>query len=285
MVLKAPAKINIGLHILAKRSDGFHDIETIFFPVLLFDEIRILISRADKDMNSIIIKSEKSLVPINRNNTCVKAIEAFFRNFNITDFFKIEVTLKKNIPIGGGLGGGSSDAGAVLRFLIRYFNIDIAVNRKQIMETALEIGSDVPFFLIQKPCYATGRGEHLRILKDFIVNYDIMLVNPNLHVSTKWAYGNLNITEGKRSEPVLADVHEFGSVNKDIFSNDFEEIVFGKYPVLFGVKEELYKYGAAFASLSGSGAVMYGFFEKSNRDKMKSAFAHFNKLGYFIHEG
>lgn len=281
MILKAPAKINIGLRILNKREDGFHNIETIFYPVKLYDDINIHIAKSATDTNSIIVKTEKQSVPLNRNNTCFKAVEAIFKAFIIRETYKIEIILNKNIPIGGGLGGGSSDAGAIIRHLLKYFNINLAENRDKVMNAALEVGSDVPFFLIQKPCYATGKGEKLHLLNNFILDYDILLVNPNQHVSTKWAYENLGFKEGDSFPPALSGVTAFNPDDKELFRNDFENVVFKKFPLLQSTKETLLNKGAVFSSMSGSGAVIYGLFSKTDRDKLYSARNEFKEAGYF----
>lgn len=285
MIIKAPAKINIGLRILNKRNDGFHSIETIFYPVKLHDRLEVNIAPSDSDINSIIIKTERHTVPISKTNTCFKVIEAFFKNFRIRETYRISIFLEKNIPIGGGLGGGSSDAGSLLRYLINHFGIDINSNRKKIIETALTVGSDVPFFLIQKPCYATGRGEKMKILSDFRVNYEILLVNPNKHVSTKWAYENLNFDTDMNKEPVLTAADKFDVGNPGLFRNDFEDAVFPKYPELAEVKKQLIEFGAVFASMSGSGAVLYGFFERNDQDGIKKARRAFESSGYFVSAG
>lgn len=281
MILKAPAKINLGLRILNKREDGFHNIETIFYPVKLYDLINIHISKSATDTNSIIVKTEKQIVPLSKNNTCFKAVEAVFKAFRIRETYRIEITLEKHIPVGGGLGGGSSDAGTIIRYLLKYFNINLSENRDKVIQAALEVGSDVPFFLIQKPCYASGKGEKLHLLNDFRLDYDILLVNPNQHVSTKWAYENLGFEEGMAVEPVLRGVNTFKPEDKELFSNDFERVVYQKYPVLKNTKEALLEKGAVFASLSGSGAVIYGLFEKSDRDKLISAYDTFKAAGDF----
>jgi 4-diphosphocytidyl-2-C-methyl-D-erythritol kinase len=282
MIIKAPAKINIGLRILNNRDDGYHTIETIFYPVKLFDKIDVSILPSDTDLNSVIIKTEKHAIPLTKTNTCVKIIEAFFQEFRIKETFKINIFLEKNIPIGGGLGGGSSDAGSLLRYLVNFFKIDIAENRQKIMDVALSVGSDVPFFLLQKPCYATGRGEKLKSLSMFMLDYDVLLVNPNKHVSTKWAYENLNFDGNIKKETILSGVKVFDIENKNLFENEFETVVFEKYPELAEVKSQLVSFGADFASLSGSGAVLYGLFDRNGGGKIKSAFNNFKALDYFV---
>lgn len=281
MLIKAPAKINVGLRILSKRDDGFHNLETIFYPVKLYDELIFQIHKSDAGTNSVIIRTEKNPVHLNKNNTCFKAVQSFFKTFRIKENFKIEIKLRKNIPIGGGLGGGSSDAGAVIRHLVRHFNINISTEKEKLLNCALEVGSDVPFFLIQKPCYATGKGENLHLLNTFVLDYDILLVNPNQHVSTKLAYESLGIQNGFSQEQILNGVTEFNPNDKELFVNDFEKVIFPKYPILEEVKNRLYKRGAVFSSMSGSGAVIYGFFNKDEKGKLNSAVNEFRKSGYF----
>lgn len=281
MIIQAPAKINIGLKILRKRNDGYHDLETIFYPVKLFDELNVRIDKSNSGKNSIILKSEKPSGTLNKNNTCFKAVKSFFNTFRIRENYKIEITLKKNIPVGGGLGGGSSDAGAILRYLVKYFNINVIEEKKKLIQCALDVGSDVPFFLIQKPCYATGKGEKLQLLSNFFLNYYILLVNPNQHVSTKIAYESLGLSVDYVKQPTLNAVNEFNPRDKELFANDFEKVIFPKYPILQEVKEALYEKGAVFASMSGSGAVIYAFFNKTDISKLKAVSTSFRKSGYF----
>jgi len=237
--LKSFSKINVGLRILRKRADGYHDLETIFYPLKLHDEILIEIDRSKTEFNSVLLKSNRSFIPLTKDNLCYKAIEKFFKAFKIRDSYKINLELKKFIPVGGGLGGGSSNAAAIIKCLIRYFNIDIIHNRKKILDLALSIGSDVPFFLVMKPCYAEGRGELMNMLPDFKIDCDIFIVNPNLHVSTSWAFEKINIDPENSKEPLLNKVNTFEADKKNIFINDFENIVFRKYEILKIIKDEL----------------------------------------------
>ncbi len=264
MTINSYAKINVGLRILRKREDGFHDLETIFYPVKLHDEISIKIEKSSTGFNSVILKSNKPYIPLTKDNLCYKASEIFFKAFNIKECYKISFDIRKNIPVGGGLGGGSSNAAAVLKFLLKFLNIDIAENRQKILDMALSIGSDVPFFLMSKPCYAEGRGEKMSVLPEFKIEYSILIINPNLHVSTKWAFEKLNLTPGIQKESSLKEIKKFDLSQADKFKNDFEDIVFEKYELLREVKETLLNMGAEFASMSGSGATMYGIFDKKN---------------------
>ena len=275
------AKINTGLRVIRKRDDGFHDLETIFYPVKLHDLISIEIQSSKKDHNSVIIKSDKPFIPLSKDNLCYKAIEQFFRIFRIKDNYNITLNINKNIPVGGGLGGGSSNAAAVIRFLINFMKIDIALNREQILNLALSIGSDVPFFLMLKPCYAGSRGEKMVFLKEFRINYDILIVNPNLHISTRWAFEKLNYRKGFSKPIVLKDVTKFEPGIFNLLGNDFEEVVFKKYSELKVIKDELTEMGAVFSSMSGTGATMFAMFDKNKKGTLKKCRDYYSGKNYF----
>lgn len=277
------AKINTGLRVLRKRDDGYHDLETIFYPVKLHDVIHIEIQSTLKDHNTVILKSDKSFIPLTKDNLCYKAIEHFFREFRIKDNYDISISINKNIPVGGGLGGGSSNAAAVIRFLVNYMKIDIEYNRNKILNLALSIGSDVPFFLMMKPCYAGSRGEKLILLKDFRINYDILIVNPNHHISTKWAFEKLNFRKGFSRAPVLNKIEKFEPGIFNLLENDFEEIVFSKFPEIKVIKNELLEMGARFSSMSGSGATMYGIFDKNKKGTLKKCREYYAAKKYFTY--
>ncbi|MCB0726918.1 MAG: 4-(cytidine 5'-diphospho)-2-C-methyl-D-erythritol kinase [Ignavibacteriae bacterium] len=281
--LKSYAKINFGLRILEKREDGFHNLETIFYPVKLHDKVKIKIQKSELPSNSVILRSNKSYIPLTKDNLCYKAVEYFFREFKISDYYRIEIELDKFIPVGGGLGGGSSNASVVIKFLLKYFKIDIAVHRKEILDLALKLGSDVPFFLIHKPCYASGRGEKITVLKEFVNTYDILIVNPNLHISTKWAFEKLNFEPGKKRDPVLNNVKYLNIENFSFLENDFENVVFNKYEELKNIKEELKKYGAVYSSMSGTGATMFGLFEKNKKGTLNKCRDYYKNKKYFTY--
>ncbi len=261
MLYKALAKINIGLRILSKREDGFHNLESIFYPVNLFDEINVDIFNSRENKNSVYISSDNPLIPLDRNNICYKIIINFFRIFNIRKTYIIKINIKKNIPIGGGLGGGSSDAAAVLKYLINFFNVDINKSRQDILRVASETGSDVPFFLVSKPCLARGKGEILSLLPDFKLNYNILVVNSGVHISTKWAYESLKFPDDIVKEPIYSDLKIFNESDINLYTNDFESIAFKKYGELSEIKNDFYYHGAFYSSMTGSGASIYGFFK------------------------
>lgn len=281
--LKSFAKINIGLRVLSKRSDGYHNLETIFHPIKLHDEISIKIEPTTTGTNSVILKFNKPFIPLTKDNLCYKAVEHFFKEFRIKDCYKFDLDIRKNIPVGGGLGGGSSNAAALLKCLIKFFKIDVSANRTAILETALSIGSDVPFFLILKSCYAEGRGEKITVLREFWPDFYTLIVNPNLHVSTKWAFQKLNVSNDSDKELILNTVKKFDYHNSHLFTNDFEEIVFKKYSVLRDIKDDIKRRGAIYASMSGSGATMFGFFEKTNKEALKNCQEYYVKKNFFTY--
>lgn len=280
--LKSFAKINIGLRILGKRADGYHDLETIFYPIKLHDEILISIEPSNAGYNSVILRSNKPYIPLNRENLCYRAVEDFFKVFNVHECYKIEMDIKKFIPVGGGLGGGSSNAASIIKLLVKYLGIDIEKNRRKILDLALSIGSDVPFFILQKPCYAVGRGEVMFMLPEFHIDHDILVVNPNMHVSTKWAFEKLNfVSSGK--PPILKDLKKFDLAKKDSLVNDFEKTIFDKYPDLKTIKEELVEMGAEYASMSGSGATMFGLFKKADANMLRKCRNYYSEKKFFTY--
>jgi 4-diphosphocytidyl-2-C-methyl-D-erythritol kinase len=279
-ILKSCAKINVGLRIKNKRDDGFHNIETIFYPIKLYDEIKLnseLVSGSIE--NKISLKCNKYYIPTGKNNICYKVIENFFDIFEIREKYYFKVFIKKNIPVGGGLGGGSSNAACVIIYLLKKFNINLVENRNKIMELALNAGSDVPFFLFMRPSYAAGRGEKINFLPDFNIDYDILIINPNIHISTKWAFENLKPVVNSDSEE-LNKIKNF-ILDPVLFRNDFEPVVFEKYPELQNIKNELLAKGAVLASLSGSGATMYGLFERNKKYLLSKAHQYYKQKNYF----
>ncbi|MFA5405730.1 MAG: hypothetical protein WC358_12435, partial [Ignavibacteria bacterium] len=174
------------------------------------------------------------------------------------------------------------DAAAILKYLIKYFNININERKSDIMNVALMVGSDVPFFLIQKPCLAQSRGEIITRLNDFnLDNFKLLLVNPNLHISTKWAFENLNYQIGDIHESGIKEVKDFNPSAKNLLQNDFEDIVFSKYAELGLIKKELLEFGSEFSSMSGSGATMYGLFNSNESESLKKAFEYYKAKNYF----
>lgn len=272
MKVKAPAKINLGLHVINNRKDGYHNIETVFYPISLYDELEI--NKGEK-FNFICSNSN---IELDKNNSILKAKIALEEEIGV----KLECTihLKKYIPIGAGLGGGSSDAAAVLKALNESYNLNISVSSLELL--AGKIGSDVPFFIKAVPCFATKKGEEMEEL-NLTLPFPILIVNPDIHISTKWAYENIKPLNPETNLQII-----FNSFNNDFerlreyVKNDFEKIVFNKFPSIKEIKEQLYKEGALFALMTGSGSTVFGIFP--DLITAKKAKRKFNKNYFtFIH--
>lgn len=256
MKIKAYAKINLGLRILQKRTDGFHDIETVFHRINLFDELDFLHSDA------ISMECDDPDILVDSSNLCIRAAILLKTRIGITR--GVHIKLKKNIPVGAGLGGGSSDAAAVLLHLPKFWGFDI--NKSVLNELALNLGSDVPYFLEDGSAYATGRGEKLVYFKlDF--PYWVLMVYPGIHVSTAWAYQSIKLITSRNERDLKALWQEYiHSPNKlnEYIKNDFESCVFEKYQQIKKLKISLYESGANFVQMSGSGSSVYAFFKEEN---------------------
>ena len=260
--ITAPAKINAGLRILSKRKDGYHNLETIFYPVKLSDVLTVKIRKISETTgnNVISVETDSKEKISGKNNICYKTAEIFLSNFEIIGSYKIDVYIKKNIPTGAGLGGGSSDAAALLKILLKHFRIKGSA--AAITRIALAAGSDVPFFLVGKAAYATGRGEKLTPLPQFRIKGKILLVNPGIHISTPWAFKALAIKGVKRK--LLNIVKKYSIDNSALMINDFERVVFSKYPEIEKIKYDMISSGAEYALMSGSGSTVYGVFKNED---------------------
>ncbi|TKJ40385.1 4-(cytidine 5'-diphospho)-2-C-methyl-D-erythritol kinase [candidate division LCP-89 bacterium B3_LCP] len=252
--ISTPAKINIGLRIFGRRDDGYHEIWSILQPIDLFDEIIL----QDVPDFSISMSCDSDVVPCDAQNLCVKSAKLLQEYTQCERGVHIHLT--KNIPVGAGLGGGSSDAAATLAGLNLLWNTKLASST--LMELAAQIGSDVPFFLMDSTCIATGRGERLRKINR-IVSDPIVLICPAINVSTAWAYKNMkkfSLTSETESINFQDSLASNVLDNQQLLVNDFEEVVFARYPVLSAHKYNLLQNGAYYASLSGSGSSLYGIF-------------------------
>lgn len=251
LIVKSPAKINIGLNIINKRSDGFHNLETIFYPLNLFDEIRF--TKSEKfsfKSNDINLDQEKS-------NLIINAKELLEIEFDI--HFPVEIYLEKNIPIGAGLGGGSSNAASTLLVLKKLFDLQIELDK--LGPIALKLGSDVPYFLNPVPSYAESRGEEI-IPINFRLDKYLLIVNPGIHIATKWAFGLITPNQPKVSLKSLIGKSEieFEDLIR-IASNDFENVVFNYFPKIKEIKEKMLDFGAVFSLMTGTGSTVWGMFD------------------------
>lgn len=257
MIIYPNSKINLGLHILQKRTDGFHNLETIFYPLPLQDALEII---QHPSYHSSEIEFTTSGLPIdadNENNICVKAFQLLKKDF--PQLPSVKMHLHKVIPAGAGLGGGSSDGAFTLLLVNEKFNLGLS--EAQLINYASQLGSDCPFFIKNKPCFASGRGEILEAIDLNLSNCKIVLVNPSIHINTAWAFSQIKSNQERISlkEIIRSPVKDW----KDVLKNDFEEAVFQKFPEIKTIKENLYQQGAVYASMSGSGSTVYGFFEKN----------------------
>lgn len=256
MIVFPNCKINLGLHILRKRTDGFHDLETVFYPLALQDALEIVQNNppfSDIEFSTSGLKIDSA----NEENICFKAFWLMKNDF--PELPAIKMHLHKVIPSGAGLGGGSSDGAFTLSLLTKKFNLGLSED--QLINYALQLGSDCPFFIINKPCFATSRGEKLEEIEFNLSNYKIVLINPGIHVHTGKAFSKTTPSDQRTSikEIIQKPIKEW----KDVLKNDFEETVFNDHPEIKTIKENLYNKGAVYASMSGSGSSVYGLFEKN----------------------
>jgi len=265
--VESPSKINIGLNVVGKREDGFHNLQTVFYPLLLSDKLII------RKSNKLGFNSNSDLLNNLDDNLIIKAIKLLEDKIGVE--IKIKIFVEKLIPIGGGLGGGSSNAAAALKAINKLFSLEL--NYEKLAEIALELGSDVPFFLKQNPAYAESRGEKLFPL-NLEIQYPIVIVYPGINISTRWAFERINPSEPNYNLHDLFNKNfDFKDI-RDFVTNDFELIVFKEYPVIEKIKKDLYELGANFALMSGTGSTVYGIF--SNLQKAYWAEEHF-KQSYF----
>ncbi len=268
MIIFPNCKINLGLNILAKKENGFHDLETFFYPVHIQDALELLPSTISNTELTITGLTTGEI----ENNICLKAYLLIKKDY--PQLPEIKVHLHKSIPLGAGLGGGSVDGVAMLQLIDRKFNLNI--NNEQLFGYALMLGSDCPFFLLNRPCFATGRGEILEPLPISLSGYKIIIINPGIHISTSEAFKNITPSTPEKSikEIIVQPIDTWGIELK----NDFENSIFDKYPVIKNIKEEIYKAGAIYASMSGSGSTIYGIFETNINTRFLSGSSYFYKV-------
>ncbi|MEX6686598.1 4-(cytidine 5'-diphospho)-2-C-methyl-D-erythritol kinase [Danxiaibacter flavus] len=251
MIVFPNCKINLGLNIISKRSDGFHNLETVFYPLPLRDSLEII---SDESGDVSFTSSGISIPGSAEGNLCIKAYDLLKKDF--PQLPGIKMHLHKSIPIGAGLGGGSADGAYTLLLLNRKFQL--AISEENLIDYALQLGSDCPFFIINKPCFATGRGEQMEPLPVDLAAYKFVIVNPQIHINTGWAFSQLSPAKPVQSvkDIVCQPVENW----KASLFNDFEQPVVKQYPEIAGIKDTLYAQGAVYASMSGSGSTVYGLF-------------------------
>lgn len=259
---QSPAKVNLFLRVLGKRADGYHEISTLMQPVSLFDELEISVSEGE----GIAVVSDSVEAPGGEENLAYKAARVFLQSTAIRR--RVEIAVKKVIPVGAGLGGGSSDAATVLMALNEMAGIWLPDGA--LMEMAARLGSDVPFFILKGPALAGGRGEKLK--RAYLPALHYVLINPGFHVSTAWVYSSLGLTKVGENNNLLYSYEVPASWEGVVqaLANDLEAVTFKQYPEISGLKEMLKGAGALGTLMSGSGPTVFGVFR--SRDEAERAY-------------
>jgi 4-diphosphocytidyl-2-C-methyl-D-erythritol kinase len=254
MIVFPTAKINLGLCITAKRNDGYHDIETIFYPVGLCDALEF-VSSDNTVTKDLLITTGINTCSDPEDNLVIKTLRKLREKYT---FPPLRIHLHKVIPPGAGLGGGSSDSATLLKAVNRLFELNIS--EQELKNISLELGSDCPFFIEGVPAFASGRGEILKPVTHFLSGLYLALLNPGVGINTREAYQNCRPDQPSESL-ILAITHPISEWKQKIF-NDFEDFAFKKHPIIGEIKKELYNTGALFSLMSGSGSSVYGIFRR-----------------------
>ncbi len=249
MIIFPQAKINLGLHVLFKRPDGYHEVETCMHSIPLFDILEInLAEEFSFHQSGLVVDSEPN------SNLCVKAYQLMKQQYDCPPVY---MHLRKQIPMGAGLGGGSSDAAHVINGLNELFQLTISVEERE--NIAAQLGSDCPFFIEGTPKIAAGRGEILNDVTVDLSGYHLKLIYPAIHVGTAEAYTDVTFYEGeKRISQILTQNIKNWQAE---LTNSFENSIFQKHPLMLEIKENLLQEGAVYAAMSGSGSTLFGIYE------------------------
>lgn len=253
MICFPNAKINLGLNIISKRADGYHNLETIFYPIMIKDALEIVeVPNLETD---IFIESGIKTGTNADSNLVMKALKLMRSQYQIPP---VEVHLLKKIPFGAGIGGGSADAAFMLKLINSKYSL--GVSSKELAEMAEKIGADCPFFIYNKPMFASGIGEKLEEVELSLENYYLILVKPEIFVSTKDAFSAIEPTKPSINlkDIIKQPIDEW----KNLMVNDFERSIFPKFPMIEHIKQKLYALGAVYASMTGSGSSVYAIFNK-----------------------
>lgn len=252
MITFPNAKINLGLNITEKRADGYHNLETVFYPVPLEDALEITLSKS-KEVPFTLHPSGMSVAGELNDNLVVKA---YLLLAEVFDLPPIDIYLYKAIPSGAGLGGGSADAAFMLKLLNNKFNLNLSTQKLE--EYATRLGADCAFFIQNRPTFAKGIGNLFSPIQLSLKGYEVVIVKPDIFVSTRDAF---SLITPRKPEIALTKVISRPPTEwKELMRNDFEQSVFALYPAIENIKKELYNKGALYSSMSGSGASVYGLF-------------------------
>ena len=265
MLLYPNCKINIGLRVVRKREDGYHDLETIFFPVMgLHDELEV--ERVSDNGYSFIQEGLTVDCPA-EDNLIIKCYQRMRKKY--PQIGNVRIRFKKNIPFGAGLGGGSSDAAHMAIALNEIFALGLT--KEQLAEEVRPLGADCPFFIYNSPCYAEGIGDILTPISLDLRGLRLVMIKPNCGVSTRTAYSG--IVRHPEAEGQIKQAMIEGRTFKDMLPllvNDFEQTVFPSYPEIADIKQRLLRAGAVYAAMSGSGSTVFGLFENDSESRTKT---------------
>ena len=250
----ATAKLNLGLQVLRRRTDGFHDLSTIFYPIGWADTLKA------EPADHLQMTCTEATLSADESNLVMRAAGRLAQAFGVRSGALLH--LEKVLPVGAGLGGGSSDAAAALRVLCDLWAL--SCTRRRLHQLALELGSDVPFFLYGRAAHASGRGEDLRPMSDYSMPFALVVAAPPIHVSTAWAFGQIRPSASERADlEAVVRSNDLDRWRRELI-NDFEHPVMSVWPLLKTIKRLLLEAGAGFASMTGSGSAMYGVFESES---------------------
>ncbi|MBL7931382.1 MAG: 4-(cytidine 5'-diphospho)-2-C-methyl-D-erythritol kinase [Bacteroidia bacterium] len=271
MVVFPNCKINLGLHVVEKRQDGFHNIETVFYPVKWCDALEVIENTSSTEQFKF-SQSGLSIDVVPEQNILYKTWKLVSE---VAKFPNIQVHLHKNIPMGAGLGGGSANAAFFINLLDSKFNLQLPDSKKFFI--ASQLGSDCSFFINNKPVFASGKGDEFQTISCDLSSYYILVVMPPVHSNTREAYDGLTPVKPQKD---LKDLVERLPVKdwKGLIKNDFELSIFKKYPSVKTLKESLYENGAVYASMSGSGSAVYGIFENNPEIRVPDDYRYFLQM-------
>jgi 4-diphosphocytidyl-2-C-methyl-D-erythritol kinase len=264
MICYPNAKINIGLNVVEKRPDGYHNLETIFYPIPLCDALEaVLHENGEHPFTFSNTGIEVDAKP--EDNICVKALNLIKENYDVPP---IQIHLHKQIPFGAGLGGGSADGAFMLNLINKEFALNIP--KEELHNMAAQLGADCAFFINNQPAFAEGIGDQLKSIKLDLSGYYLALIKPPIHVSTPEAYSGV---VPKPSTDSLIDLIQLPIEQwKHHIKNDFEKSIFTNHPEIGKIKMDLYEAGAIYASMSGSGSSVLGFFKEEPQLNMKESY-------------
>ena len=254
MITFPNAKINLGLNIVEKRPDGYHNLETIFYPKNLQDALEVT-RRENNDKEYTLHISGSPLEGEPEDNLVVKAYKLLKKDY--PGLLPVDIHMYKHIPAGAGLGGGSSDAACMIKLLNDKFSLGLSTERME--EYAVKLGADCAFFIRNKPVFATGIGNLFEPVELSLKGYHIILIKPDIFVSTRDAFAEIKPVRPAVSLKEI--VKQPMETWKNSMKNDFEDSVFKKFPEIAAIKDELYDLGAVYAAMSGSGSSVYGIFK------------------------